>query len=276
MSQDLATLQRWFFKLITAPEAVGKTLPEVAKADPAVAPLTSWIVAESEEAATKRLDVYANMYFFRLLDCVKDDFPKVVSLIGEEDFHDLITDYLVAHPPRNPSVRYAGDRLPRFLAEHPLRKRWGFIHDLAAIEWAHVEVFDAADEALLDPSQLGGVAPEDWPALRFHTIDALQLVDLAHPAQVAWLAIEKAETVPDELPPQPTPLVVWRRGYRVFHRVLEPDERAALGKIRSGAPFAEVCDVLAVEGAGVERAAERATVLLVKWIGEGILSSSLG
>ena len=46
--------------------------------------------------AADRLDIYANMYFYRLLDALKEDYPRVQQALGEQRFHNRITDYLVA------------------------------------------------------------------------------------------------------------------------------------------------------------------------------------
>ena len=42
----------------------------------------------------QRLDIYANMYFWRLLDILRGDFSAVVAAVGEDAFHNLVTDYL--------------------------------------------------------------------------------------------------------------------------------------------------------------------------------------
>ena len=81
------------------------------------------------------------MYFYRLLDCLKEDYPATLAVMGATNFHNLITGYLLAYPPSHPSVLYAGRHLADFLDSHPLRDEWPFIADLACLERALIEIF---------------------------------------------------------------------------------------------------------------------------------------
>ena len=85
------------------------------------------------------------MYFFRLLDILRDDYAAVVAVLGDEPFHNLVTDYLLACPSQHPSVRNVGERLPRFIDGHALglERRW--LGELARLERARLEVFDGPD-----------------------------------------------------------------------------------------------------------------------------------
>ena len=59
----------------------------------------------------QRLDIYANMYFWRLLDILRGDYSALVAVLGDDAFHNLVTDYLLACPSTHPSVRNVGARL---------------------------------------------------------------------------------------------------------------------------------------------------------------------
>jgi hypothetical protein len=114
---SLAEIQERFYALVTAPEGVGKALVERGLAPEDLARM---VVGDARLGAVARLDVYANMYFFRILDVLREAYPKLTAAVGDSAFHDLITDYLLACPPAHPSVAHAGDRLPQFLSTHPL------------------------------------------------------------------------------------------------------------------------------------------------------------
>src|SRR5262245_58775530 len=131
MTSSLAALQRRFFRLITAPTGVGEALPHLAAEEPAAAPLNRWISGPDARFAEERLDVYANMYFYRLLDVLLGDYPKVLALVGQANFHNLVTDYVLAHPSENPSLRYVGERFPAFLKKSERAEPWPHLADLA-------------------------------------------------------------------------------------------------------------------------------------------------
>ena len=67
--------------------------------------------------------------------------------------------HLAVHPPQHFSLRYAGARLPEFLrvrrSGRPLRSRWPWGADLARLEWALGEAFDAADSPTAGAKNLG-------------------------------------------------------------------------------------------------------------------------
>ncbi|MBK8598146.1 MAG: putative DNA-binding domain-containing protein [Holophagales bacterium] len=86
--------------------------------------------------AEERLDAYANMYFFRLRDVLAEDFERTAAALGEARWHNLVTDYLLAHPPTRWSLRWAGEALPGFLREHTYGVWRPWLPDVAALEWA--------------------------------------------------------------------------------------------------------------------------------------------
>lgn len=262
----LAQTQSLFWKLITAPEGVVAGLEQLSSADRAAA--DSLVRGDARLSAVERLDVYADMYFYRLRDCLKVDFEAVCAVIGEAGFHNLITDYLLVHPPSHFSLRYAGRDLPEFLACHPLLAQWPFLADLATLEWAIMESFDARDAAPLDGAALATVPEARWPALRFQVTPSLRILRLGWPVHGVWRCVQRGEPV-ERLERVDTTLRVWRQDFRVFHRAMDTAESVALTTLAAGRSFAEVCDrIVAVdEHAG----AERTLSLLGGWLRDGLL-----
>ena len=68
----------------------------------------------------------------------------------------------------------------------------------------------------------------------------------------------------------PTRICVWRQDERVRFRELLPPEDEALPAALSGAPFGEVCALVA-ESVGEEAAAAHAAGFLTRWIADGLL-----
>ncbi len=95
-------------------------------------------------SAEERVDIYANMYFYRLLEVLQEDFPATLAMIGAERFHNLITGYLIEYPPAHFSISYAGKSSRGFhSATIRLREEFPFLADLAQMERALIEVFHA-------------------------------------------------------------------------------------------------------------------------------------
>jgi hypothetical protein len=240
----LAELQDAFWRLITAPEPVAKTLPALAARDHGVPPLGTWIAADSEAAAIQRLDVYANMYFFRLLDVLRGDYPNTVKLVGDDAFHNLVTGYLIAHPSDNPSLRWIGRHLPDHLEESELVARFPAVASLARLEWVRGEAFDAEDAPVATASALAAATPASWSAMRLRMQPALRLLELDHRVLPMWLALERGEAEIPAAPREPARVVIWRRGFRVYHRAVGAPEYECIRMAISGASFAAICEAL--------------------------------
>ena len=229
-----------------------------------IAPAFVRLVHGSDDSDRKtRIRVYSNAYYLRLRDVLREDFPRVAALLGPERFEDVVSGYLEAFPSKQPSVRHLGRALAEFL-----RRREDIpkcLADLAQLEWAWVEVFDAPDSESATIGDFVSVPPDAWPALRFSTIPALQTLRAQYPVHQLWSGDESLDVAAAN-----TSIRVWRANdCRVFHAPMDERESAALRKMISGEPFAAICETFADLPAA--EAAEEATALLARWIEDGII-----
>jgi hypothetical protein len=78
---DLRGAQSLFWRLVSAPEGVAKALGSE--------DLSFLVHPDLRLGAVERLDIYADMYFYRLRDSLAEDFPKVAARIGAAPLADL-------------------------------------------------------------------------------------------------------------------------------------------------------------------------------------------
>jgi hypothetical protein len=229
------------------------------------AELAAVVLPTSTLAPEARIRIYAEMYLARLVDVLGEDFPRTAAVLGE-GFAPLCRRYLACHPSEDPSVRHVGTRFAAFLATEPaLEPPW--LAELARLERARVDVFDAPDLVPIRLTDLAAVAPEAWGELRFTPVPALEVVRSAWPVQRAWAAGE-----PIALDPEPTALRVWRQDFKVFHAPLDPLEGAALDALCAGEPFGAICEAVA-EHATPEEAPAQAGALLRRWLEDGLIAA---
>jgi hypothetical protein len=233
----LAQIQRRFYELVTAPEGVAKALGEGS--------LDDLISGDGRLDAVARLDIYANMYFYRLLEVLEEAYPRVLGAVDKDAFHNLITDYLIACPPAHPNIVEAGARLPGYLAGHSLATARPWLPALATLERTRVELFDGPDAPALALDDIRQLSPEEIAKLPLRLIPCHRLLD--------------HET-----------LLVWRQDVDVFHRAIEPEERPLLALAVNGTTLAELCEH--AEGY-VEDAAQRVFTLVGRWVSEGLLAA---
>ena len=224
--------------------------------------------------ASRRLEIYANAYFSRILGVLRGDYPALIAMIGDVAFCDLVTSYLLVEPSRSPSLRYAGLRLADFVSSHEamagMRERWPEAGDLAAFEWARIDVFDAADGRVLTRELVSQLAPEQFAELFLCLGAWVRLRAFDQPVLQLWRAGMSGEVSDSQGLGGETHVVIWRQDEKVFHRSLDPLEAAALAKLSLGSRFDELCEWAAIE-LGDEAAPGQAAAWLERWLADGLL-----
>jgi hypothetical protein len=262
--------------MLSLPELQSRFFSSIARA-PGLGPrgfdptLIQHVEARGQLSAKERVDIYAEMYFARLLEVLEGDFPKVAALLDCERFHDVVSAYLALHPSTSPSLRHLGQHFPAFLRDREFSTDFPFLSDLALLEWARLDVFDAPDAEPLRIEQLQHLTPDAWPTLRFYIIPAFRIVQSSWPVHEFWKNMEEKNVIPTNLSPRETVLRVWRRDFLVYHTAMDPIEQAALTAVGAGDPFASVCATLAAS-LSEEEAASAIGSLLLRWIEDGILA----
>lgn len=228
------------------------------------AELLEVVAPSATQDRAARMEVYAEAYWLRLRDAMREDFPRTAAALGPDGFDELVRDYLAAFPSTHPSLRHLGDRFPGFVAGRDDVAPW--LADLARLERTRTDAFDAPDDRVLTMEDLRAVGPARWPQLRLRTIRALRLLPVQWAVHELWGE--------DAGPPLPGRLVlrVWRdEELRVLHAPLAPRAAAALALLEGGATFATLCGAFA--DLPDEEAGREAAALLARWTLDGILVS---
>jgi len=113
---DLKQLQGLIYKSITSPAMLPMGLSH--DADPSLTGIDLLVLGDERLNALERVDIYANAYFYRMLDCLIEEFPATLAVLGRENSEALAKDYLSRYPPSEPSIIHQGRFLPAFLCDH--------------------------------------------------------------------------------------------------------------------------------------------------------------
>ncbi len=215
----------------------------------------------------ERLEIYSRSYWFRVLDCLYDDFPGLAAALGQRAFQKLSRAYLAERPSQSYTLRNLGEGLEAWLRTHPeyAGKHFDLAMDMIRLEWAHIEAFDGAEGKPLGPEDL----LEPGPDLRIGLQPHLSLLELGYP--VDDLRIEANQWTEEHdsasnaviererrgagrryrrLKPKPLHLAVYRAENVVYYRRLEPGEFQVLGELARGKSIGEALEGL-VQSAGI-------------------------
>ena len=232
---DLLTLQRDFMRALREPivGASRQPTPLARKSGRNSAHFgraaKKWITPSAKLRPLERLELYHRQYWYRLLDSIAEDFPTLRRLLGERRFWKLIEAYLGATPSRSYTLRHLGNRLAGFLKRNPglAGPQPALASDLAGLEYAVCENFEAAEHAPVAAAELAKTALALQPHLRLFRFRTpadqlwhLQMLDKPLPRSRRSAAGKKFHHV-----------AVFRLHFRTHVEGLEPDAFAMLTAI---------------------------------------------
>jgi hypothetical protein len=184
--------------------------------------------------AAERIGVYHAMYLLRMAEALESDYPALAHYLGDERWRDVVRNYVSAHPSRSYTLNRLGRDLADWLRQAAGLPRRGFCHDLARLEWAVTESFDAVEAPRLREGDLARVLPEEWSGARLVPSPALRLLSLRWNAN-AWL-----DSARDEHHDHPKPrradswVAVFRHRYAVYRRLLTRPAFGLLSDLAAG------------------------------------------
>lgn len=142
-----------------------------------------FIAPNDRMSGFERLEIYARQYWFRLLDCLHDDYPALRVFLGGRRFHRLCRDYLAQHPSTSWTLRNLGSAFPAFIADLKAR-------DVARVEWAQTLAFD---EALKKPLRIDDLLGADPSTLHLGLQPCVVLLQIDHAVDHFIIAMKKSD-----------------------------------------------------------------------------------
>lgn len=172
---DLRQLQRTMAAALMQPLTRQDGMPASTRVD--------FITPNDRMSGFERLEIYARQYWFRLLDCLYDDYPALRVFLGERRFHKLCRNYLAQHPSTSWTLRNLGSALPTFISDLKAR-------DVARVEWAQTLAFD---EVLKKPLRIDDLLGADPSMLRLGLQPCVVLLQIDHAVDHFITAMKKAD-----------------------------------------------------------------------------------
>lgn len=157
------------------------------------------VAGNARLSPAEQVDVYRRQYWMRHDECLRDDFPSLCWLLGEELWDALLEDYLAAHPPHTPSLRDLGLELPAFIETWPglPRHAASACIDAARYELAFIEVFDGRDPPPLDPARIASLTPADWERATFTLSPLVKRLRLRFPVHALRASLREGAAPSD-------------------------------------------------------------------------------
>lgn len=232
------------------------------------------ILDNSRTTRATLFGVYRNAYVGRLVEILQNEYPVLAAYCGGERFRTLAESYIAAFPSNSQNARWFGTRLLGFLQSAMPYRNNPELADIASIETAVSNAFDAADEPVLD---IGGVTrfPADaWGRLIFTPHASVSRVDVATNAFAIWKALKDDAPPPASLTlAEPEHIIVWRQETTPLVRVMGREEAMMWTEAARGVRFEVLCEMLATFD-DPDTAASRAAGYLQGWLRDHMLTAA--
>lgn len=164
--------------------------------DPAQ-PVPAGLVSPRGSVDSKRFAVYRNNVHVGLVGALAARFPVTRQLVGEEFFAGMARLYVGQTKPKGPVLIHYGDSFPDFVAQFPPASGLPYLSDLARLEAAWTDAYNAADADVLAPADLSTIGGDALAALDLTLAPSTRLVRSGFPVGSLWSA---HQTTPVSIP----------------------------------------------------------------------------
>lgn len=152
----------------------------------AAQPVPDGLIDSENQPAGRRFNVYRNNVAVSLTEALREGFPVITKLLGQQNMDGLAGLYLRAHPPSSPLMMFYGDQFPDFIGNLQQLSHLGYLPDVARLELAMRRSYHAADSTAMDPAELAARAPDALMATRFTLAPSVQLIRSPWPVHAIW------------------------------------------------------------------------------------------
>lgn len=225
-----------------------------------------------DAALSPGMAIYRNAYRMRLLEVLRNTFPKTLAWVGDEAFDTAARHHILQRPPSAFTLDvYGGEFVP---ALHTLFGNDPEVAELAWLEWQLQQAFAAVDQPVLDGERFAAAVNDglDWERVTMRAVGSVALRSIATHCTEIWKALAAGTPAPSRwLRDRQVQLLVWRQALTPQFRLLEAGEHAALQRLAGGCTLADLAVHDAADGQP-EAEAARLGEWLARWVAEGLIA----
>jgi len=270
----LPRMQRWMQEVVVHPGDIGHAVASrLARTALRGASLEDVILPSRHLDPADRVGIYQGMYLLRMEEALESDYPALKHLLGGEGWRGLVRDYVQAHPSVSYTLNRLGDHLPAFVARWRGARRPAVGHDLARLELAIAQVFDAPEVEPLSAAEIAAVPPERWPRARLAPIHAFRLLALRYPVNAYLQSVRDEDHAHPPMKRKDTYVAVYRRDYAVYRQDLSRPAHDLLKDLVAGKPLGKAVAASTARGGRRTPTADQLFRWFREWASGGVFRS---
>lgn len=179
-----------------------------------------WVVGAGLEPAA-RLRIYGHSVAATLTAALRDSFPGVLALVGEDFFDAMGARYRQQHPSTSGNLQHFGADFADFIAEMPEAAGLRYLPDVARLEWCRQLAALAADAGTVNALRSAELAAAEPGKLRLRLHPSLHLLRSDYAVLSLWQWCQSPSAAPPSVN-EGESVLVWRDGVDVAMAALKP------------------------------------------------------
>lgn len=234
----------------------------------AIAVANRYLTGNDRVSPVEQLEIYRQQFWLRHTQALVEDFPGVGAIVGQAAWERLTEGYLSAFLPTSFTLRNLGDKLADFIEADTALEHHRLVSDMARLEWAYVELFDAEDPPPLSLAELARYDEDALGAAELRVSAGVRLLKVAYPVVELRKQVLLAEGADVPLPsPESCNLVVYRSNLAILHEQLEDAAFTLLDALSRGEPLLRACECACALGSdATARVAANVGEWLARWV----------
>jgi len=203
------------------------------------------LVAGSQRSVERRLEIYRNNVYARLISSLSDTYPVVMRLVGEAFFRVAALSYIARIFPSPAALIDFGRHFPEFLGSFEPAATLPYLGDVAELEWLYLDAYHAAEAECVSPENFRRLIAEPANgAVRLHP--SARLMRSPHQVSRIWEFNMRADDAAQRklrLTHGGEFLLIIRPEASVEVRRLSAAAYRALSEIDNGASYSEALEL---------------------------------
>lgn len=201
--------------------------------------VAAWIDGAGLDPAA-RLRIYRHAVEGTLTAALRESYPAVLALVGEDFFDAMASRYRLQHPSVCGNLQRFGGELADFIAAMPEAQSLPYLADVARLEWRRQLAALAADAAPVDAARRVAAATVAPDRLRIGLHPSLQSLRSDYAVLTLW---QWCQAPSDAVPHVDggEHVLLWREGGEVAMAAVSPATFRCIEKLADGDSVASAC-----------------------------------
>ena len=149
-------------------------------------PVPFGITAHNATIPARRFGVYRNNVMLGLVNALRNRFPVVEKIVGEEFFVAMARIFVTEQPPRSPVLATFGDSFPAFVAAFEPARELPYLADVAQLEAARTRAYHADDATPLGADHFAMLGSQAAGDIRIEMHPSTEIVRSSFPIVTIW------------------------------------------------------------------------------------------